>query len=142
MEFYIPAGSILTGTIITGAVYPTGKGSFESPMPALIRLSKSAILPNRYMSDIRECFLSFLQKTVAVTSDQANFTVMQQSVQHGCCENRFTQHASSRGSCGFFFLNLQDQISLGNVLVSIACILSLQRSSLLIESARHRLLGK
>lgn len=57
MDFYIPAGSILTGTIITGADYPTGKGSFESPTPALIRLSKSAILPNRYTSDIRECFL-------------------------------------------------------------------------------------
>lgn len=57
IEFYIPAGSILTGTIISGAVYPTGKGSFESPMPALIRLSKSPILPNRYTSDIRECFL-------------------------------------------------------------------------------------
>lgn len=57
LDFYIPAGSILTGTIITGADYPTGKGSFESPTPALIRLSKSAILPNRYTSDVRECFL-------------------------------------------------------------------------------------
>lgn len=54
---YIPAGSILTGTLITGADFPTGKGSFENPTPSLIRLSKHAILPNRYTSDVRECFL-------------------------------------------------------------------------------------
>lgn len=56
-EAYIPAGSILTGTIITGADFPTGKGSFENPTPTLIRLQKEAILPNRYTSDIRDCFL-------------------------------------------------------------------------------------
>lgn len=56
-EFYIPAGSILTGTIITGADFPTGKGTFQNPTPSLIRLSESAILPNRYTSDVRECFL-------------------------------------------------------------------------------------
>ena len=55
--FYIPAGSILTGTIITGGDYPTGSGSQGSPTPALIRVSKTAILPNRYVSDVRECFL-------------------------------------------------------------------------------------
>lgn len=54
---YIPAGSILTGTLITGADFPTGKGAYENPTPSLIRLSKHAILPNRYTSDVRECFL-------------------------------------------------------------------------------------
>lgn len=54
---YIPAGSILTGTLITGADFPTGKGSYENPTPSLIRLSKHAILPNRYTADVRECFL-------------------------------------------------------------------------------------
>lgn len=54
---YIPAGSILTGTIITGADFPTSKGAMENPTPTLIRLQKEAILPNRYRSDIRECFL-------------------------------------------------------------------------------------
>ena len=29
----------------------------ENPTPTLIRLQKEAILPNRYRSDIRECFL-------------------------------------------------------------------------------------
>ncbi|WP_443743207.1 TrbI/VirB10 family protein [Sutterella sp.] len=54
---YIPAGSILTGTLITGADFPTGKGSYENPTPSLIRISKHAILPNRFTSDVRECFL-------------------------------------------------------------------------------------
>lgn len=56
-EAYIPAGAILTGTIITGGDFPTNKGAFEQPTPLLIRLSKEAILPNRYRSDVRECFL-------------------------------------------------------------------------------------
>ena len=54
---YIPAGSIITGTIITGGDFPTSKGGFDNPTPLLIRISKEAILPNRYTSDIRECFL-------------------------------------------------------------------------------------
>ena len=54
---YIPAGSILTGTLITGADFPTGKGSRDNPTPTLIRLSKQAILPNRYRSEVRECFM-------------------------------------------------------------------------------------
>lgn len=56
-ETYIPAGSILTETIITGGDFPTNKGAFDQPTPLLIRISKEAILPNRFRSDIRECFL-------------------------------------------------------------------------------------
>lgn len=54
---YIPAGSIITGTILTGGDFPTGRGSYENPLPTLIRIQKEAILPNRFTSDIRECFL-------------------------------------------------------------------------------------
>lgn len=54
---YIPAGSIITGTIITGGDFPTGRGSYENPTPTLIRIQKEAILPNKFTSDIRECFL-------------------------------------------------------------------------------------
>ncbi|MCF0254529.1 MAG: hypothetical protein HUK26_09380, partial [Duodenibacillus sp.] len=53
----IPAGSILTGVLLTGADFPTGKGSVENPTPALIRLKKEAILPGRHRADVRECFL-------------------------------------------------------------------------------------
>ena len=54
---FIPAGSILTGTILTGGDFPTSKGGMENPTPLLVRISKEAILPNRRTSDIRECFL-------------------------------------------------------------------------------------
>lgn len=54
---YIPAGSIITGTMVTGADFPTGKNSRDNPTPSLVRLSKTAILPNRYSSDVRECFM-------------------------------------------------------------------------------------
>ena len=56
-EAYIPAGSILTGTIISGGDFATNAGGFENPTPLLVRLSKDAILPNRFRTDIRECFL-------------------------------------------------------------------------------------
>ena len=32
-EAYIPAGSILTGTILTGGEFPTNKGAFDNPTP-------------------------------------------------------------------------------------------------------------
>lgn len=56
-KYFLPAGSILTGTLINGADFPTGNKSRENPTPVIIRLSKEAILPNRFRSDIRECFL-------------------------------------------------------------------------------------
>jgi len=54
---YIPAGSIMTGTLITGGDFPTGSGGKDNPMPVLVRLTKTAILPNRFQSDVRECFM-------------------------------------------------------------------------------------
>lgn len=54
---YIPAGSIMTGTLITGGDFPTGSGGMDNPMPVLVRLTKTAILPNRFQSDVRECFM-------------------------------------------------------------------------------------
>ncbi|WP_077217018.1 TrbI/VirB10 family protein [Piscirickettsia litoralis] len=54
---YIPAGSILTGTLVTGMDAPTSDGTQDHPFPALLRLQKEAILPNKYSEDIKECFL-------------------------------------------------------------------------------------
>ena len=55
--YRLPATSILTGTLITGLDAPTGSGSQRDPFPVLVRLQKTAILPNRYQADVRECFL-------------------------------------------------------------------------------------
>ena len=54
---YLPAGSIMTGTLITGLDAPTGTRARQDPFPALLRLKHEAILPNRFRADIRECFV-------------------------------------------------------------------------------------
>ena len=54
---FLPAGSILSGVFLNGMDAPTGQGHGKDQFPALIRLKKEAILPNRFRSDIRECFL-------------------------------------------------------------------------------------
>lgn len=56
-DIFLPAGSILSGTLVTGLDAPTSNQSKQDPFPALLRLKHDAILPNRYRMDIRECFL-------------------------------------------------------------------------------------
>lgn len=53
---YMPAGSIITGTIVSGMDAPTGQAARQNPFPSLIRIKHEAILPNRYRADVRECF--------------------------------------------------------------------------------------
>ena len=53
----LPAGSLLSGQLITGLDVPTGQGARREPYPVLIRIKTSAILPNRYRSNVRECFV-------------------------------------------------------------------------------------
>lgn len=54
---YLPSGSILTGVNITGVDAATGKEAMANPIPMLVRVKHSAILPNRYRADVRECFV-------------------------------------------------------------------------------------
>lgn len=54
---YLPAGSIITGTLITGMEAPTSQAAQTDPFPSLVRVKKDAILPNRYRLDVRECFI-------------------------------------------------------------------------------------
>ncbi len=53
----LPAGSLLSGQLITGLDVPTGQGARREPYPVLIRIKASAILPNRYRTNVRECFV-------------------------------------------------------------------------------------
>jgi conjugal transfer pilus assembly protein TraB len=53
----LPAGSILSGTLVTGLDAPSSNQARRDPFPALLRVKQEAILPNRYRVDIRECFL-------------------------------------------------------------------------------------
>ena len=55
--YRLPATSILTGTLVTGLDASTATQSRRDPFPVLLRLQKTAILPNRYQADVRECFV-------------------------------------------------------------------------------------
>ncbi len=54
---YIPSGSLLTGTLLTGLDAPTGQGARRDPFPVVLRIQKEAILPNQFLADIRECMV-------------------------------------------------------------------------------------
>lgn len=54
---YLPAGTVISGVLLNGMDAPTGQEARKEPFPAVVRIQKDAILPNRYRSDIRECFL-------------------------------------------------------------------------------------
>ena len=56
-DMFLPAGSIVSGTLVTGLDAPTSNQKRDDPFPVLIRIKHEAILPNRYKMDIRECFL-------------------------------------------------------------------------------------
>lgn len=56
-DVYMPAGSIITGVMVTGMDAPTNNSARSQPFPSLIRIKKSAILPNRYQLNVRECFV-------------------------------------------------------------------------------------
>ncbi len=53
----LPAGSLLSGQLITGLDVPTGQGARREPYPVLIRINAAAILPNRYRTQVRDCFV-------------------------------------------------------------------------------------
>lgn len=54
---YVPAGSMISGTLLTGLDAPTGSQARSEPIPVLLRVKHEAILPNRFRADVRECFL-------------------------------------------------------------------------------------
>lgn len=56
---YIPAGSIISGVLLTGVDAPTGMQARRDPIPALMRIKHDAILPNRFGTDVKECFVLF-----------------------------------------------------------------------------------
>lgn len=53
---YIPAGSFVKAVLLTGVDAPSGTKGKGNPYPVLFRIVDSAQLPNRFRSDIRECF--------------------------------------------------------------------------------------
>lgn len=56
-KVFLPAGSILSGTLISGADLPTSGNAKKDPFPILMRVKHEAILPNNFSLDIKECFM-------------------------------------------------------------------------------------
>lgn len=54
---FFPAGTILSGVLVTGLDAPTSMGSRAEPHPALLRIKKEALMPNFYTGDLEECFV-------------------------------------------------------------------------------------
>lgn len=53
----LPAGSIISGTLITGMDASSSSSAKREPFPALLRIKAEAILPNRFRMDITDCFI-------------------------------------------------------------------------------------
>lgn len=56
-SIYLPAGSILSGVLLTGGDFPTAVSFKNDPYPVLLRVKTDAILPNSHTSDIQDCFI-------------------------------------------------------------------------------------
>ena len=56
-KIFIPAGTMLTGVLITGLDAPTGREAASKPIPMLVRIKEDAVLPNQYTADYKECFI-------------------------------------------------------------------------------------
>jgi len=54
---HLSSGAIISGVLINGIDAPTSLATKQDPSPALLRIKKLAILPNRFRMDIRECFV-------------------------------------------------------------------------------------
>lgn len=55
--YYIPAGSVMSGILLTGLDAPTRENARNDPFPVLINIDRNAILPNGRNFDFRECFV-------------------------------------------------------------------------------------
>jgi conjugal transfer pilus assembly protein TraB len=56
LDDFLPVG-ILPGELLGGIDAPTGGQAQSNPLPALIKISADAILPNSFRADVKECFV-------------------------------------------------------------------------------------
>jgi conjugal transfer pilus assembly protein TraB len=54
---WMPAGSFMSGILLSGLDAPTGGQAQTNPHPVLIRVKDMAVLPNRFREDVKECFV-------------------------------------------------------------------------------------
>lgn len=56
IEKGLPSGSIIQGVLINGMDATAGRGKGNA-VPALVRVKRDALLPNRYIQTVKECFI-------------------------------------------------------------------------------------
>lgn len=54
----IPSGTFAKAVLLNGVDAPTGGQAQGNPMPVLLELTDTAVLPNRFRSDIARCFIT------------------------------------------------------------------------------------
>jgi conjugal transfer pilus assembly protein TraB len=54
---YLPSGAFTRAILLGGLDAPTGGQSQQNPQPVLLRLVDNAVLPNRFRSQVKECFV-------------------------------------------------------------------------------------
>jgi conjugal transfer pilus assembly protein TraB len=55
-QTYLPV-SFTSGVLLGGIDAPTGGQAQSNPLPILVRLTDNAVLPNRYRSQVKDCFV-------------------------------------------------------------------------------------
>lgn len=55
---YIPAGSFVRASLLTGVCAPTGGAAASGAMPVVFRVDKPAVLPNRWRSKVERCHVT------------------------------------------------------------------------------------
>lgn len=71
VEGYIAAGSFAPATLLTGAYVMTGASASNMPIPVLLRLVNTAILPNEFQAEVKGCFV-----TGAATGDLSSERIL------------------------------------------------------------------
>jgi conjugal transfer pilus assembly protein TraB len=56
-ETWLSAGTVLTGTLVTGHNVPTSGNANRDPAPVMIKITKEGIMPNNFSIDLRGCIV-------------------------------------------------------------------------------------
>ena len=68
---YLPAGSFMKATVLSGVTAPTGGNAAANPMPMLLEVTDTARLPNDFRARVKRCFV-----TASATGDLSSERVL------------------------------------------------------------------
>lgn len=57
IDTYIPPGTFSKVVLLSGVDAPSGSSASGNPVPVLLKIKDLSILPNKFKSDFRECFI-------------------------------------------------------------------------------------